>query len=363
MESFASSLHARRNLRAAYVKGRRGRHWPRPRASVIGLRFLRAQHQPRPPRTICTNMAVGPGITEIPDSEDEPFTSSPDNTFSGAADKLCATPRGAVQDVQDTSQDVANPDQATTEHVGNDTDERTDNLDVDRDNASINDHAPVQTEGVLSQRSIINTNTPQEQRDLFLPQTQTAGLNANSEASLRPVADHAPFAGQQCTNAVMMDSGDQTDTILENQDMDVSSHSEHYESSGLLDDHVEQDRPETVVNQGSASTGIDQPKEPCPALSVSDAVEPLPVQSAFPAVGAATTDALPRTLVESSHQDAEHPASNLASNYAVCSKLPSTKDNCLQPIGNASDAGYHRHVHVWRTSTRLSGRRFQVSDA
>jgi hypothetical protein len=240
-------------------------------------------------------MAVGPGITEIPDSEDEPFTSSPDNTFSGAADKLCATPRGAVQDVQDTSQDVANPDQATTEHVGNDTDERTDNLDVDRDNASINDHAPVQTEGVLSQRSIINTNTPQEQRDLFLPQTQTAGLNANSEASLRPVADHAPFAGQQCTNAVMMDSGDQTDTILENQDMDVSSHSEHYESSGLLDDHVEQDRPETVVNQGSASTGIDQPKEPCPALSVSDAVEPLPVQSAFPAVGAATTDALPRT--------------------------------------------------------------------
>jgi hypothetical protein len=298
-------------------------------------------------------MAVGSGITEIPDSEDEPFTSSPDIAFSGAADKLCATSRGAVQDVQDTPQDVANPDQATTERVGNDTDERTDDLDVDQDNASINDHAPVQIEGVLSQRSIINTNTPQEQRDLFLLHTQTAGLNANSEASLRPVADHALFAGQQCTNAVVMGSGDQTDTVLENQDMGVSSHPEHYESPGLLDG---------VVNPWSASAGIDQPNEPCPALSVSDAVEPSPVQSAFPAVGAATTDALPRTLVESNYHDAERPASNLASNDAVCLKLPSSKHNCLQPIGNASDAGYHRHVHVWRTSTRYSGRRLQVSD-
>jgi hypothetical protein len=307
-------------------------------------------------------MAVGSGITEIPDSEDEPFTSSPDIAFSGAADKLCATPRRAVQDVQDTPQDVANPDQATTEHIGNDTGERTDNLDADQDNASINDHAPVQIEGVLSQRSIINTNTPQEQRDLFPLQTQTAGLNANSEASLRPVANHALFAGQQCTNAVVMGSGDRTDTVLENQDMGVSSHPEHYESPGLLDDHVEQNRPETVVNQGSASTGIDQPNDPCPALSVSDAIELSPVQSALPAVGTAITDALPRTLVESSYHDAERPTSDLASNHAVCSRLPSAKDNCLQPIGNASDAGYHRHVQVWRTSTRHSGRRFQVSD-
>jgi hypothetical protein len=349
MESFASSLHARRNLRAAYVKGRRGHHWPRPRASVIGLRSLRAQHQHLACiRTICTNMAVGSGITEIPDSEDEPFTSSPDIAFSGAADKLCATPRRAVQDVQDTSQDVANPDQATTEHVSNDTDERTDNLDVDQDNASINDHAPVQIEGALSQRSIINTNTPQEQRDLLLLQTQTAGLNANSEASLKSVAD-APSAGQQCTNAVMMGSGDKADTILENQDMDVSSrdmHPEHYESSGLLGDHVEQDHTETVVNQRSASTGIDQPNEPCPALSVSDASELSPVQSALPAVGAATTNALPRTLVESSRHDAKRPASNIASNHAVCSRLPSTKDNCLQPIGSTSDAVHHRHIHV-----------------
>jgi hypothetical protein len=298
-------------------------------------------------------MAVGSGITEIPDSEDEPFTSSPDIAFSGAADKLCATPRRAVQDVQDTPQDVANPDQATTEHVGNDTDERTDNLDVDRNNASINDRASVQIEGALSQRSIINTITTQEQCDLLLPQTQTAGLSANSEASLRSVADHALFSGQQCTNAVVLGSGDQTDTVLEKQDMGVSSHPEHHESSGLLDG---------VVNPGSASTGVDQPNKPCPALSVSDAVEPSSVPSAFPAVGAATTNALPRTLVESSYHDAERPASDLASNHAVCSGLPSTKDSCLQPIGNASDAGYHRHVHVWRTSTRYSGRRFQVSD-
>jgi hypothetical protein len=42
---------------------------------------------------------------EIPDSEDEPMTSSPVNTWDGAADKLFATSRGPLQDAQDALQE------------------------------------------------------------------------------------------------------------------------------------------------------------------------------------------------------------------------------------------------------------------
>ncbi|KAF2823798.1 Swi5-domain-containing protein [Ophiobolus disseminans] len=74
-------------------------------------------------------MAAGCGRTEIPDSEDEPMTSSPVNAMDGAADKLSATapvPPQDAQDAQDTLQEAART------HQG-----RTDGLSADHEIASI----------------------------------------------------------------------------------------------------------------------------------------------------------------------------------------------------------------------------------
>jgi hypothetical protein len=77
---------------------------------------------------------------EVPDSEDEPLTSSPINTSDGAADKLYATARVPVQDTQDTlnaPKEATHSHQAIAENVANVPGERTDGLDADRNIASV----------------------------------------------------------------------------------------------------------------------------------------------------------------------------------------------------------------------------------
>ena len=293
-------------------------------------------------------MAVASGVTEIPDSEDEPFTSSPDVAFGGAADKLCATSRGAAQDAQD----VANPDQAATEHIGNDTESRSDDLGVDQGNASTNDQASVQTAGALSQlHSTIST--PDKRCDL-VPQAQTASLNAedaNTQTSLEPVAGRP----EQCMNGVDAGSTDQTEAILGNTDAPDGTHKcpEYDPPSGLvkgnqldpINRHVEQYNAEAADNGADdngagASMEIDQTNEP-PTLSVSDAVNSSSIQNAVPAVEASTNDVQPQASEENGCHDAKRPVTD----HAVCSELPLTNGNCLQPIGNISGTGHH----IWRT--------------
>lgn len=70
-------------------------------------------------------MAIGTGVTEIADSEEEPLTSSPAAVSDAAVDKLSAT---AGQDAQA----VACPHQELAEHTANQASSRTDLLDVDQ---------------------------------------------------------------------------------------------------------------------------------------------------------------------------------------------------------------------------------------
>jgi hypothetical protein len=194
------------------------------------------------------------------------------------------------------------------------------------------DHASIQSEGVLPQRCTINM--PGEQCDLSVPQTQAASLdgNANTRTYLEPVTDRA----EQHTNPIGMGSRDQTEMILENQNMRFSDGThecpEDDLSPGLVEGSIaddsnnrldqnhpnmdtKQDNVETADDRASTLMEIDQTNEHPTALPVSDAVEFSPMQSAVPAVEAVNIDA-------GCHHDAERPGSNLASEHVVCSRLP-----------------------------------------
>ncbi|KAF2026680.1 hypothetical protein EK21DRAFT_115631 [Setomelanomma holmii] len=82
-------------------------------------------------------MAAADGKREVPDSEDEPMTSSPVSVSEGAADKLSATAPVPLQDAQDALQEAARPHQANAKRHANSTDGRTDGLDADRAIASV----------------------------------------------------------------------------------------------------------------------------------------------------------------------------------------------------------------------------------
>ncbi|KAJ4358914.1 hypothetical protein N0V95_002620 [Ascochyta clinopodiicola] len=82
-------------------------------------------------------MAVGTGITEIADSEEEPLTSSPVVVSDAAADKLSTTPGQDAQAVAWLDQDPARS-------IANEALSRTDGLDVDQGESPSNvETAPV----------------------------------------------------------------------------------------------------------------------------------------------------------------------------------------------------------------------------
>jgi hypothetical protein len=239
------------------------------------------------------------------------------------------------------------------------------NLDVDQENASINDqtshtdrlmpdaqpvvttqqqsvvetssdHAPAQTE-VLPQLRCNTSSTTEEQRDLLVPQAQVAGF-----------AGCAPAAEQQFNSAVGIDSTGLANKTSEELNPDVSihddihTHPDHGPSSGLLgdgvahshgeqpdqsnpDDDMKYDNLEAIVGQRQNSLNSSQCDKSLTAPLLSDAVISSNEPSAVPVVEAAMSNALPRTWVESGdHDDAEHLISSLASAHAVCLRLPST---------------------------------------
>ena len=75
-------------------------------------------------------MAIGPGVTEIADSDEEPLTSSPAANEDAVSDKLCVT---AGQEIQV----VACPAQEADDAVANNLSSRTVCLDVDQQQPSI----------------------------------------------------------------------------------------------------------------------------------------------------------------------------------------------------------------------------------
>jgi hypothetical protein len=92
-------------------------------------------------------MAFGEGRREVPDSEDEPMTSSPANISDHVAHKLSVTapaPPQDAQDAQDALQKAARPHQGTTVNVANLANDRTDDIvtasnattDAELDNAT-----------------------------------------------------------------------------------------------------------------------------------------------------------------------------------------------------------------------------------
>jgi hypothetical protein len=78
------------------------------------------------------------GRKEVPDSEDEPMTSSPTNISDGDADKLCAMGHVPPQGAQDVPQEASRTHQATPETNANMNTERIEGLGADRNIASIN---------------------------------------------------------------------------------------------------------------------------------------------------------------------------------------------------------------------------------
>jgi hypothetical protein len=81
-------------------------------------------------------MASGMARREVPDSEDEPMTSSPVDTSDGAADKLFATARVPLQDAQDALQEATGTHQATAESIANMPGKGCEGLDADENDAS-----------------------------------------------------------------------------------------------------------------------------------------------------------------------------------------------------------------------------------
>jgi hypothetical protein len=114
------------------------------------------------------------GRTEVPDSEDEPMTSSPVNILDGATNKLCAAapvPLQGAQDAQDALHEAAQPHQANAENTANPHAERTDGLGEGQRNASLDvepstaDRTDMQPEVATFEES----RTPQAHSDQVSP--------------------------------------------------------------------------------------------------------------------------------------------------------------------------------------------------
>jgi hypothetical protein len=136
-------------------------------------------------------MAPGEGRKEVPDSEDEPMTSSPANASDSAADKLSVTARVPVQDTQDTldtPKEAILLHQATAENVANMPGKRTDGLDADRNIASID--------------IAVSPNNGAEQSSPTIPSQQPS---TEADNTARPLISKSPLQLELCT----LDKGQQ----------------------------------------------------------------------------------------------------------------------------------------------------------
>ncbi|OSS45533.1 hypothetical protein B5807_10278 [Epicoccum nigrum] len=171
---------------------------------------------PKPPTCITlhfhgNDMAIGPGVTEIADSDEEPLTSSPAANEDTASDKHRMT---AGQDIQA----VACPDQETTGGVANNLSSRTVCLDVDQQQPSPNpeisrlDQANSQPSNqTTTNYSTCTTNDEQAN----LPVSQVGSDTAVAELQREIVEQHDEGNGSIATQDTRRLSPNESRTLLE----------------------------------------------------------------------------------------------------------------------------------------------------
>jgi hypothetical protein len=153
-------------------------------------------------------MAPGGGRNEVPDSEDEPMTSSPVAVSDGTADKLFAMAHVPPQDTQDAPQEATRLHQATSGTVANVTAQRTDGLDADPSIASIDIDAP------MDERTDIQPTTT------VAPSNQTDEVNNNVANDIH--RDIAPHLGSETDDMMPSQHATMADFARNNQHVHVS---------------------------------------------------------------------------------------------------------------------------------------------
>ncbi|KAH4949554.1 hypothetical protein HBI26_133010 [Parastagonospora nodorum] len=153
-------------------------------------------------------MAPVGGRNEVPDSEDEPMTSSPVAVSDGTADKLFAMAHVPPQDTQDAPQEATRLHQATSGTVANVAAQRTDGLDADQSIASIDIDAPMD-----EQTDIQPTTT-------VAPSNQTDEVSNNVANDIH--RDIAPHLGSETDDMRPSQHATMVDYARDNQHIHVS---------------------------------------------------------------------------------------------------------------------------------------------
>jgi hypothetical protein len=153
-------------------------------------------------------MDSGKGRREVPDSEDEPMTSSPVHASDSAADKLFATARVPLQDAQDALQEATDTHQATADSIANVPGERLDGLDDDPYDASIDVDASKHV-----QHDMQSDTTTSSQRQLAEASSTAHPLLSRSASS--PKVGTAHMDPQQNATATISSLDDQQEAERE----------------------------------------------------------------------------------------------------------------------------------------------------
>ncbi|KAF2128453.1 Swi5-domain-containing protein [Dothidotthia symphoricarpi CBS 119687] len=219
-------------------------------------------------------MAIGINVTEIPDSEDEPMTSSPVAVSDAAVVNLCKAALAPAQELQDSTV----PQQASAEHVAKPVSRRTDGLCADQGNACVDvettridqtdlqPHPTPQQEGATENVSN-NDAICQNEVDVTIPDHHLAAVEANSrragstpapELHLQPHIIPAPDAERQDVGGTMQSKAPVAEETLEfrtyngevNEPMFLRTEQEPLQTAALcIDDTVvEVAQPKPIPN-------------------------------------------------------------------------------------------------------------------
>lgn len=136
----------------AYMRGRRARDWLLPSPAGEHRRIRRAS-----PTRIAnlTKMAIEDDRTEVPDSEEEPMTSSPIKVSENNAHKLCEDDLVSFQDRQGARQSAGCSHQAHAKHSANTASSCAYSLDVDQNDAFNDIDAPLTDARIAQQVSSV----------------------------------------------------------------------------------------------------------------------------------------------------------------------------------------------------------------
>jgi hypothetical protein len=210
-------------------------------------------------------MASGLRRREVPDSEDEPMTSSPVNASDGAADKLFASARVPLQDAQDALQEATGTHQANAESIANVPGKACESLDADQKDASTDvgasKHVP---NGVQSERTTSSqrqstqagssTADPPLPRIASPPEVRVDHMDAQHAAANTP-SDGQHEAERDLTDETNATSASETDITPSVPDVDLP----HEQMSDRIPSEIApcEVAPEQVEQESSSETTSD----------------------------------------------------------------------------------------------------------